>query len=170
MRRIDELTRELFNIFADIRGFGSEVQRGRTAPRPGPAWAIDPDRLAYAVRTFSAVWIILFACIYIPDFPMPPGIIPVAAAISIQLALMPALPFSHYSAVRSGGPVTRTFVPRSSRTCCSSPSSLARNRANFSGLYCIGNSPRLQIGSPGLMEGRLVMPITTPLNGAYRVS
>ena len=92
LQRIDELTRELYDIFADICGFGSEVQRDRPAQGPGPAWTLDPDRLACAVRTCSTVWIILLACIYIPDLPMPPGIIPIAAALAIQLALMPALP------------------------------------------------------------------------------
>jgi hypothetical protein len=43
------------------------------------------------VRAFAAVWLILLACIYIPDFPMPAGVIPVTAAAAIQLALMPEL-------------------------------------------------------------------------------
>jgi hypothetical protein len=92
LQRMDELTRELYDLFAGICGFGSEVQRGRFAPRPGRAWTIDLDRLACSVRAFSATWIILLACIYIPDLPMPPGIIPVAAAIAMMLALMPAMP------------------------------------------------------------------------------
>ncbi len=98
LRRIDELTRELFDICADIRGFGSAVKPGRSAPRPTPAYPIDLDRLEIAVRAFSTVWIILFACIYIPGFPMPPGVIPVAAAVSIMFALTPEVPVQKFIA------------------------------------------------------------------------
>ena len=98
LRRIDELTRELFGICADIRGFGSSVQPGRSVPRPTPAYPIDLDRLEISVRAFSTVWIILLACIYIPGFPMPPGVIPVAAAVSIMFALTPEVPVQKFIA------------------------------------------------------------------------
>jgi uncharacterized membrane protein YccC len=89
LRDIDRLTRSLFLTIADICDFGPRSDASLTsAPEPLPP-ALDPDLLIYAVRTFTAVWIILLACIYVPDLPMPAGVIPTGVAIVIQLALMP---------------------------------------------------------------------------------
>jgi uncharacterized membrane protein YccC len=91
LRGIDRLTRSLFLTIADICDFGPRSDASLTsAPKPLPP-ALDPDLLIYAVRTFTAVWIILLACIYVPDLPMPAGVIPTVVAIVIQLAIMPAL-------------------------------------------------------------------------------
>jgi hypothetical protein len=90
LERIDGLTRAMFVTVADIGGFATTMDI--QGPGPARVWGIDPDRLAYAVRAFVTVWIILLACIYVPDFPMPPGVIPVAAAIGIQRAVMPQMP------------------------------------------------------------------------------
>jgi uncharacterized membrane protein YccC len=92
LHRIERLTRALFDTVADIRDF--HTQAGKEHPEGASAapWTIDPDRLTAAVRTFAAVWLILLAVLYIPDFPMPAGVIPVTAAAAIQLALMPQLP------------------------------------------------------------------------------
>ncbi|MGD8497545.1 MAG: FUSC family protein, partial [Chromatiales bacterium] len=92
LQRIDRLTRALFSTIADIQGFGTTSRDERPTDTSAPAWTIDLDRLVYAVRAFTAVWIVLLACIYVPDFPMPGGVIPVAAAVSIMLALMPQFP------------------------------------------------------------------------------
>ena len=91
LRDIERLSRSLFLTVADICDFGPRSDAGLTsAPESLPA-ALDPDLLIYAVRTFTAAWIILLACIYVPDLPMPAGVIPAGVAIVIQLALMPAL-------------------------------------------------------------------------------
>ena len=92
LRRIEQQTRALFDTVADIRGFGSTPRYEFPTGPSASAWALDPDRLAFAVRSFTAVWIILLACIYVPDFPMPTGVIPVVAAVAINLALMPEVP------------------------------------------------------------------------------
>ena len=92
LQRIDGLSRSLYAIAADIQGLPSGSQPERPDRKTAPPWTLDPDRLAYAVRAFVTVWIILLACMYVPDFPMPPGVIPVAAALGIQLAVMPQVP------------------------------------------------------------------------------
>jgi uncharacterized membrane protein YccC len=92
LRRIDTLTRALHDGIADICGFAKTPRHAQPAGTAAPAWAIDPDRLASAVRAFVAVWIVLLACIYVPDFPMPGGVIPVVAAVALQLGLMPEFP------------------------------------------------------------------------------
>jgi uncharacterized membrane protein YccC len=92
LQRLEQLTRALFSTVADIHGFGSNPCDDRLTETSTAAWTIDLDRLACAVRSFTAVWIILLACIYVPDFPMPAGVIPVAAAVAIMLALTPWLP------------------------------------------------------------------------------
>jgi uncharacterized membrane protein YccC len=91
--RIDFLSRRLFDTVADIRGFGP-----KTTPEiiglAGRPSAFDTDRLAAALRTFVALWAILLACIYVPGLPMPPGVVPMTAAIAIQLSIFPYLPLS----------------------------------------------------------------------------
>mgnify|MGYP000107869883 CR=1 FL=1 len=85
LQRIDRLTRSLFAIAAEIRGVPSSAPPEHTDRDAALPWTLDPDRLACALRAFVTVWLILLACMYIPDFPMPPGVIPVAAAVGIQL-------------------------------------------------------------------------------------
>ncbi len=92
LQGIEQLTRALFYTIADICGFGSSLRDERPTGTSAPPWTIDLDRLASALRSFTAVWIILLACIYVPDFPMPAGVIPVAAAVAIMIALTPWLP------------------------------------------------------------------------------
>ncbi|MGD8978038.1 MAG: FUSC family protein, partial [Gammaproteobacteria bacterium] len=92
LQQIDRLTRSLHDCAAEIHGIPSGSKPERPAREAAPPWTPDPDRLAYAVRAFATVWIILLACIYVPDLPMPPGVIPVAAALGIQLAVMPQVP------------------------------------------------------------------------------
>jgi len=91
LQRIDRLTRSLFAIAAEIRGVPSSAPPEHTGRDAALPWTLDPDRLACALRAFVTVWLILLACMYIPDFPMPPGVIPVAAAVGIQLAVMPQI-------------------------------------------------------------------------------
>jgi hypothetical protein len=91
--RTDRLSRRLFDTVADIRGFGPKTMPTTVALAGRPS-AFDPDRLAAALRTFVALWAILLACIYIPGLPMPPGVIPMTAAIAIQLSIFPYLPLS----------------------------------------------------------------------------
>jgi len=91
LHRIERLTRALFDTVADIRGFGAQTRQQATERRSAQQWTLDPDRLAAAARTFTAVWLVLLAVIYIPELPMPGGVIPVTAAVAIQLALMPQL-------------------------------------------------------------------------------
>ncbi|MFZ1539289.1 MAG: FUSC family protein, partial [Chromatiaceae bacterium] len=78
-----------FETVADIRGFGVQTRQEQTERRSAPPWTLDPDRLTAAVRAFAAIWLILLAIIYIPGFPMPAGVVPVTAALVIQLAIMP---------------------------------------------------------------------------------
>lgn len=89
LHRIERLTRALFETVADIRGFGVQTRQEQTERRSAPPWTLDPDRLTAAVRAFAAIWLILLAIIYIPGFPMPAGVVPVTAALVIQLAIMP---------------------------------------------------------------------------------
>ena len=91
LHRIERLTRALFDTVADIRGFGEPTRQGHAERRSAALWTLDPDRLTAAVRAFVAVWLVLLACIYIPSFPMPAGVIPVTAALVIQLAIVPQL-------------------------------------------------------------------------------
>ena len=92
LQRIDRLTRSLYGIAAEIQGLPSGMRPEPPTRRAAAPWTPDPDRLAYAVRAFVTVWIILLACMYVPDLPMPPGVIPVAAAVGIQFAVMPQVP------------------------------------------------------------------------------
>ncbi|MGD8481652.1 MAG: FUSC family protein [Gammaproteobacteria bacterium] len=91
LQRIDRLTRSLFAIAAEIRGVPSSAPPEHTDRDAALPWTLDPDRLACALRAFVTVWLILLACMYVPDLPMPPGVIPVAAAVGIQLAVMPQI-------------------------------------------------------------------------------
>jgi len=91
LARIDRLTKRLFHTQAEIRDF--EPRTKPAAPGKGVAskpW--DPDRLTAALRTFIALWMILFACIYIPDLPMPSGVVPMAAAVAIQMSISAFMP------------------------------------------------------------------------------
>lgn len=90
--RLEQVTRALFDTVADIRDFGATTRQEHPKATSAPPWTIDPDRLAAAVRTFTAVWLVLLAWIYIPGFVMPAGVIPVTAAVAIMLALMPQVP------------------------------------------------------------------------------
>lgn len=92
LQEIEQLTRALFDTPANISGFGTAVAAelaNRSSTRP---WTIDRDRLANAVSSFAAMWAVLLACLYVPDFPMPAGVIPVVAALSINLAMIPKAP------------------------------------------------------------------------------
>jgi uncharacterized membrane protein YccC len=92
LQRIEQLTRSLFDtltILCDFRAGAPPELSTRPSTR---SWTIDLDRLASAVATFVAMWGVFLACIYVPDFPMPAGVIPVVAAVSINIALMPQVP------------------------------------------------------------------------------
>ncbi len=88
---INCLTYELYNLTADIRGFGPELSLESLSKTPG-ALVLDLDRLSYAVRTFVSIWTIFLFCIYIPAVPFPIGIIPILAVLSIMLSLRPEIP------------------------------------------------------------------------------
>ncbi|HRD89882.1 MAG TPA: FUSC family protein [Accumulibacter sp.] len=92
LQKIEQLTGALFDTLANLGGFAESASNElatRAATRP---WTIDRDRLASAVSTFVAIWAILLGCIYVPGLPMPAGIIPTVAAVSINLAMMPQVP------------------------------------------------------------------------------
>lgn len=92
LRKIEQLTRVLFDTLANIGGFAASASNELATPASTRPWTIDRDRLASAVATFAALWAIFLLCIYVPDFPMPAGVIPVVAAVSINIALMPWVP------------------------------------------------------------------------------
>jgi uncharacterized membrane protein YccC len=93
LERLDRISRRLFDTVADIRGFGPKTTPTTEALSGGPS-AFDPDRLSAALRTFVALWAILLACIYVPGLPMPPGVVPMTAAIAIQLSIFPYMALS----------------------------------------------------------------------------
>ena len=92
LQKIEQLTRTLFDTLANLGGFAASASNELAARASTRPWTIDRDRLASAVATFAALWAIFLLCIYVPDFPMPAGVIPVVAAVSINIALMPWVP------------------------------------------------------------------------------
>lgn len=91
LKQIDEITRRLYTRLAKLRGFDTSGYAKMESSAP-QSKALDPDRLVAGLRAFVAIWGILLICIYIPDIPMPPGVVPMVAAAVIQLAIMPFLP------------------------------------------------------------------------------
>lgn len=94
LRHIEELTRSLFDIVADIKGFGQPVAMAEPVADvsgTGTGTLLDPDRLAGVVRIVFIMWAIFLGAVFVPDIPGGFGLLNIAVPFGMVLATTPQL-------------------------------------------------------------------------------
>jgi len=94
LQQLETLSRSLFDIVCDIKGFGQAADVVTTASQPHTGFVFDPDRLTGVVRIMTTLWLTYFALIYIPDMPGGPGLVNMAGVFAMILVGTPQLPIS----------------------------------------------------------------------------
>jgi hypothetical protein len=89
LRGIEALTRALLDDVREIRDDGRPERPPDPTAAPQQGTVIDLDRLAVTVRQSVALWLTLLMTIYVPDVPIAVGLIALANAFAMFLALVP---------------------------------------------------------------------------------
>ena len=102
LQHLDALSRSLFEVLADIKGFETAAPRswGRAAPRP--RLVLDPDRLTAAVRVMAGLWLAYLAWIY-TEIPGGTAFVIMAGPFGMALATMPQMRVSMLAAPAAVG-------------------------------------------------------------------
>lgn len=88
---MDRDTRNLFRCVESLKGFSALTESAAGDRRPQNVFVPDLDRLGGALRLMLIVWLAWLAYIYIDGLPGGSMIVVSAAAIGINLAVMPQL-------------------------------------------------------------------------------
>jgi uncharacterized membrane protein YccC len=89
LQHLERLTRSLFEILSDIKGFGQSIPEADTALRLGVGFVPDPDRLVGAVRVILSMWLAYLALIYVDGMPGGAGFVSMAVPFVMGFATMP---------------------------------------------------------------------------------
>lgn len=99
LQELERLTRSLFEVASDIKGFGEATQPVQ-AVRGAPKMHVpDADRVVSVIRIMVIAWTAFLAVIFVADLPGGWSIASMSIAIGINLVFMPQLP------------VTKLFMP-----------------------------------------------------------
>jgi uncharacterized membrane protein YccC len=95
MLHLEQLTRSLFEVVSELKGFGAASSTPDEAPHaPATVFLPDLDRLANVVRFMAIMWLAFLALIYVGDLPGGPGLVSMAGALGIAMANMPQVPIT----------------------------------------------------------------------------
>jgi uncharacterized membrane protein YccC len=93
LEEVDKLTRNIFDMIADIRSFTSAKVYPACEAAPLPS-ALDPDRLAGVARWFAGLWLAWILALYVPDLPNTVEFIVLSNSLSMALFMMPQVPIT----------------------------------------------------------------------------
>jgi hypothetical protein len=94
LQEVDKLTRDLFDIIADIRGFAPANVYPAYESAPLLSSALDPERLAGVARWFVGLWLAWVIALYLPDLPNTVEFIVLSNSLSMVLFLAPQVPIA----------------------------------------------------------------------------
>jgi hypothetical protein len=89
LQEVDKLTRDLFDMIADIRSFARAKVYPAYEAAPLLPSALDPERLAGVARWFSGLWLAWVIALYVPDLPNTVEFIVLSNSLSMALFVMP---------------------------------------------------------------------------------
>ncbi len=92
LSQIEALTQTLFARISDIRGFGDTKPSPPVKSLKKPFGLIDIDRLTATARQATTYWLIVLMILYVPAFPNPIGVLALANALAMILAVAPHVP------------------------------------------------------------------------------
>ena len=93
LRRLETLTRSLFETLAHIKGFGTASAQSQEAVTPPTGFVLDPDRIAAAVRVMAGLWLAYMVWIY-TEVPGGTGFVTMAVPFGMALAIRPQVSVS----------------------------------------------------------------------------
>ena len=91
LRRLESLTRSLFETAADIKGFAAASTRPVEPTRTRAGVVLDADDLVAAVRVVAGVWLAYLLWIYV-EVPGGVGVVIMTGSLGMALATNPQLP------------------------------------------------------------------------------
>jgi len=91
LRRLESLTRALFQTLADIKGFGPGRQDEAEPAAPATGVMPDVDRLVAAVRVMAGLWIAYLLWLYV-EVPGGVGVVIVVGSLGMTLATQAQIP------------------------------------------------------------------------------
>ena len=92
MLHLEQLTRSLFEVVSELKGFGTASGTPDEAPRaPVTVFLPDLDRMANVARFMAIMWLAFLALIYVGDLPGGSGFVSMAGALGIAMANMPQI-------------------------------------------------------------------------------
>lgn len=94
LQQLEQLTYDLFNNLADIRGFRNQPSPVKTTQATKTGFAFDIERLASIIQVMVTLWLSFLAFIYIYDLPGGILLAVVAGVIGMSLAANPNMPVS----------------------------------------------------------------------------
>jgi hypothetical protein len=100
LQEVDKLTRDLFEIIAEIRSFvrakayPAYDRRVGSEAAPLLPSALDPERLAGVARWFAGLWLAWVIALYVPDLPNSVEFIVLSNTLSMALFVMPQVPIA----------------------------------------------------------------------------
>jgi hypothetical protein len=94
LQEVDKLTRDLFDMIADIRSFARAKVYPAYESAPLLPSALDPERLAGVARWLAGLWLAWFIALYVPDVPNTVEFIVLSNSLSMALFVMPQVPIA----------------------------------------------------------------------------
>ena len=91
LQALANVTRRLFDITSELRGFSRAGPAWREAPRSTNGFVPDPERLTAAVRVMAILWTVYLAWILIPDIPGSIGFIIMSGSLGMALTSRPQI-------------------------------------------------------------------------------
>jgi uncharacterized membrane protein YccC len=94
LQEVDKLTRNIFEIIADIRSFARAKVYAADETTPLLPSALDPERLAGVARWFAGLWLAWVIALYVPGVPNTVEFIVLSNSLSMALFAMPQVPIA----------------------------------------------------------------------------
>jgi hypothetical protein len=94
LEEVDKLTRNIFDMIADIRSFARAKVYPAYAAAPLLPSALDPERLAGVARWWAGLWLAWVIALYVPDVPNTVEFIVLSNSLSMALFVMPQAPIA----------------------------------------------------------------------------
>jgi uncharacterized membrane protein YccC len=93
LQQLERLTRSMFAIVADIKGFRGAASTIASIGRTSTGFVPDPDRIVAIVRIWVTMWLAYLMVFYIGDFPGGFGFVTMATVLCMATAIIPHVRF-----------------------------------------------------------------------------